>query len=1477
MKTNLLSQIWFMALVMGMLLHAQTYAQTNNYFGTSGALNAAVWSLDSIGPFNQNFVTTGGGIANFLNPADVTGASITVAGVNVRANVNFGTTSGTISNFGNGLVPIFIDSGFTLDLGSQNMSTSATAGYIKNGKGVLALAGNSYGGGFTLNEGTVILRGVNGLGSNTNNRLTINGGTIAANASRDLSDRYPQGIFINNHVTFGSTAGLASATASLTFNNTIHLASGNHNITHGNNANVSFLGAITGMGGIRYMRENPNHTGRFVVNGQNTYVGSTTLEHITIQSGVANPFGANPAVLNSQQVLANGATIIADSGFTLNHPNTGLFITTNGLTINNASHPASLVSPLFGGGQLTKTGNGILSVNNARNFSGNILLNQGALEPSDSALSIESIVQIDGGTTLNLNGFSNAMRAVTGNGVVTNSQTNEVTLGLYVNDTTVTFAGQIQNGLGLVNLFKKGNGTYVINSPQQFTGRTAVLEGALVLGGAMSSNHVVVERNAILRIQSNVTLQQLTLHKGAKLEVLNGFTLTIGQLFNCNVNAVLDIQGNIMYGTLAGIVYTGSGMRMAGREWPNTSPRLVQILPHAEVIHNANKTIPRLFYINGTFNAGTFNLSGRADSLYIGGIVKTANPNGLINVGSTATTFTGYDNANLFNPSLDTSSVFIFDANGNQVVNGAVIYHHLVVQNGGIKTPIGTLNISRSLTIRNVTTLNGATNRIGSVTTNLTMRDSSLLILGSTGTQPFMEGVYSFSNSATIQFTNNSTTNQTLRSGRIYPNIQVVGRNVVFPATGVTLLSGCSLRVFNGAAMFVSSQNGLFAPTNAAVLTNNATLIQLDSGSTVIYNRSASPAQTISVLNHPYHHLQIQGSGIKNLAGNLTVNGRLTLQSSTLNLGTHQLTLQHNPIVVNGMLNAKAATLNLMSDSLPSGMLLDNEVSVLNVFSKNRFVLNSALTILNNLTVYEANLFTNGFNMILNALTAQAVFEPNARLTINGGTVNLNNRPVIFKSSEAGTATLGQVTGLLQGSGNITVQRYIPARRAFRFLASAVSTNNGIANNWQQQTHITGNGGLVNGFDPTNTNNPSMFTLNPQLQQWIAVSNTNTEQLQQGVGYRLLIRGDRSIDLSNNQSAPTPVVISATGTHIAGDKTYNSQSNPALAVGINHYTLLGNPFHSAVNWQTVTKQDVSPVLHKWRANGGSNNRGLYVSFNAISGISSDNIANRYIGAGYAFMVRTTGPNPQITIKESDKVEKLQPSVILGKSSAFNGIRLSLYEHDTAYADGLVLFEHENAQATYDDYDSDKWLNPGVSVFTKSLNGFNLAVNSTNSLAANAEIPLYFNNAETKQYTFTADEVAHSQLNFWLKDALLNTYTSLFNGSKYSFQVIASDSKTYANRFSVVTDLPTTAVQSLSNHMAAAVFPNPVVNALNIYFAVPISQTNITVYNTTGQIIYQTTVNNCSNMQVDTQPWLPGVYLVSIQGANGFDKTVKIVK
>ncbi|MDT5271649.1 MAG: hypothetical protein QOH49_3835 [Acidobacteriota bacterium] len=109
------------------------------FAGDGSALNASKWGATAAGPFTSAF--TAGSVANFATPNGTsTGASVTVGGFNATENFTLTSAGGTISNRSNGVVPLSVSAGKTLDFGAQVFTSSAAAGYAKNGAVVQSAA-----------------------------------------------------------------------------------------------------------------------------------------------------------------------------------------------------------------------------------------------------------------------------------------------------------------------------------------------------------------------------------------------------------------------------------------------------------------------------------------------------------------------------------------------------------------------------------------------------------------------------------------------------------------------------------------------------------------------------------------------------------------------------------------------------------------------------------------------------------------------------------------------------------------------------------------------------------------------------------------------------------------------------------------------------------------------------------------------------------------------------------------------------------------------------------------------------------------------------------------------------------------------------------------------------------------------------------------------------------------------------------------
>lgn len=321
----------FFTLLLSFLLFGfgMAICQTNNYYGTTGEINGPSWNTNPSGPYNQAFNATDGGIMNFNNVAgsNKLGAAMTVAGINVNANFTLGSV--TISNFqtyNSGVISVNVASGVVADFKIQPFSNnSSSSGYIKDGDGTFITGGGTYGGGFTLNSGTLAAAGVNAMGGGASNTLTINGGTIATLGTtvRNLSGKYPNGITIGGDFTLGSS----TYPTGITFSNNVNLgSSANRTITLGGTGTFTFSGVISGANsGITV--NNTSGGGTLTLSGQNTYTGLTTLDGGTL--GLSRAGGGTLPSTNS--ITVNGGTLLISTNQTLDK------LVLNGGTVSIAS------------------------------------------------------------------------------------------------------------------------------------------------------------------------------------------------------------------------------------------------------------------------------------------------------------------------------------------------------------------------------------------------------------------------------------------------------------------------------------------------------------------------------------------------------------------------------------------------------------------------------------------------------------------------------------------------------------------------------------------------------------------------------------------------------------------------------------------------------------------------------------------------------------------------------------------------------------------------------------------------------------------------------------------------------------------------------------------------------------------------------------------------------------------------------------
>jgi autotransporter-associated beta strand protein len=351
------------------------------FAGDGSALTASKWGTVAAGPFTSAF--TNGNVANFATANGTgTGGSITVGGINAAENFTLTSSSGTISNLSNGVVPISVSSGKTLDFAGQPFTSSSTAGYTKNGAGVLALAGGTYGGGFTLGAGTVIARGVNAMGGNAApGALNINGGAIGTDATRSFAGKYSS-ITVGGDFQLGvlaSVVSISSDTASMTFNSNTGLGAATRTITIGANGTYTLGGIISGNSGVGLtVARVSGATGKLILSGANTYSGNTTVNSGTLALGGSGSIVNSPAIevaggaafdvsgLTTELTLASGQALKAggttSSGTIATTTGRGLTLSSNSPLQFTAFNGTAAPLTINGAGTVTLTSGNVVTV-----------------------------------------------------------------------------------------------------------------------------------------------------------------------------------------------------------------------------------------------------------------------------------------------------------------------------------------------------------------------------------------------------------------------------------------------------------------------------------------------------------------------------------------------------------------------------------------------------------------------------------------------------------------------------------------------------------------------------------------------------------------------------------------------------------------------------------------------------------------------------------------------------------------------------------------------------------------------------------------------------------------------------------------------------------------------------------------------------------------------------------------------------------
>ncbi|WP_081491459.1 T9SS type A sorting domain-containing protein [Flavobacterium sp. CF136] len=531
--------------------------------------------------------------------------------------------------------------------------------------------------------------------------------------------------------------------------------------------------------------------------------------------------------------------------------------------------------------------------------------------------------------------------------------------------------------------------------------------------------------------------------------------------------------------------------------------------------------------------------------------------------------------------------------------------------------------------------------------------------------------------------------------------------------------------------------------------------------------------------------------------------------------------------------------------------------------SSNTISINSGTPVLNQDFTVTGDLIVSG--------TGTLTINSANTLTVSG-IADFGGKNVTFKSDATATARFGTFTGILWNADNITVERYIPARRAYRFYSSPVTTSTSIYANLQEGgsstaglgTHITGAGGSSNGFDPTGTNNPSMFTFDNATQSWITATNTNNSILTPTIPIRLMVRGDRTISLATNTPTPTNTTLRATGTLFTGT---TGVSESAIA---DNYLFIGNPYQSPVNMKTTVSSATNLKQFYYVWDPTLSTRGAYVARDLTAEINSITSAvDNYLQPGQACFVQASATAATaLSFTEANKyTTATNPNVFrfANTQEELSSLRVTLYDKNTLIAqgtaaDGLVVLFGADKTNAVDANDAGKLINLDENLATKT-SGKLFTIESKALPTLTDEIQLDINTYRSTDYTFVIEGKNIEGVTAKLFDQLNQTYTEIPESASvnYNFSVNAANSASVASdRFKIVF------VNKPALNSEVFLYPNPSNGGIiNLTFTDNTQESKVSIINMMGQLLYSKKVEAGQTVNLN-QSFTPGIYFVKIE-------------
>ncbi len=360
-----------------------------------------------------------------------------------------------------------------------------------------------------------------------------------------------------------------------------------------------------------------------------------------------------------------------------------------------------------------------------------------------------------------------------------------------------------------------------------------------------------------------------------------------------------------------------------------------------------------------------------------------------------------------------------------------------------------------------------------------------------------------------------------------------------------------------------------------------------------------------------------------------------------------------------------------------------------------------------------------------------------AQVTVGGNLTNsVGTSGLIIKSTSAGTGSL-----IVEGtsSGGATVERYLSYGTSGRWYFVSPSTTGVTAQNFYD---AGANDSWLSYFvESEGTNNGG------NGEGWHYITDVSTA-INVGQGYSYWPGSDETVSFEGNlRTTSLSPSISYSGTDYG-------------------YNLLGNPFASAVTWNS-----------SWSTSNIENTIWIYDGSNYQS---YSQTATHDIPVGQAFFVRANGSTPSITIPESQRTHSTQAFLKSGKNEGIGGytnVLILTCQNNGATDRVQISFEPNGTTGFENGWDGTKMFGPETSPQLYLTEGeFDLSYDNLPVLTENKPGTVamsYIPGAEGTQ-TLIADTEYFHDADVMLEDLKTGTFQDLKQKPVYTFTASKTD-------------------------------------------------------------------------------------------------------